>query len=94
MTAQFQSAAERKKKRHIKHGAERGKLKYRCRIQAVFKRNANAFSLNAIVDRRSRRRRHEMICFLISRKLLELAISKFTTTQALIAFTFRPEITS
>ena len=47
-----------------------------CRL---FKRTANAFSLNAIVDvRRRRRRRHEMI-FFISRKLLELATSKFTT---------------
>ena len=40
-------------------------------------RNTEAFSLNAIVDVRLRRR-HEMV-FLISRKLLELATSKFTT---------------
>ena len=42
--------------------------------QMVFKRNANAFSLNAIVN--VRRRHHEMV-FLISQKLLKLATSKF-----------------
>ena len=41
--------------------------------------NISAFSLNAIVDVRLSRRHQEMI-FLISRKLLELATSKFTTT--------------
>ena len=47
-------------------------------VDRFFKRNAKAFSLNAIVDvrRRRLRRRHEMI-FLISWKLLELATSKF-----------------
>ena len=39
-----------------------------------------AFSLNAIVDVRRRRRRHEMCFFGISRKLLELATSNFNTT--------------
>ena len=43
----------------------------------IFKRNAEAFLLNAIVD--VCRRRHEMIFLLISRKLLELATSNFTT---------------
>ena len=47
-------------------------------IYFIFKRNAKAFSLTAIVDvRRRLRRRHEMI-FLIYRKLFELATSKFT----------------
>ena len=60
----------------------------------VYKRNADAFSLNAMVEVRLRRllHSHEMI-FLISRKLLELATSKFTTTQPTIVFTFRPEMT-
>ena len=45
----------------------------------VFKRNAHALSLNAIVDVRLRRyslRRHDF--FRISRKLVELATSKLT----------------
>ena len=46
----------------------------------VFKRNVNAFSLNAIVDvRLRRRRRHEMIFVGRSPKLFKLATSKFNT---------------
>ena len=41
-------------------------------------------SHNAVVNVRPRLRRHEMI-FLISRKLLELATAKYTTT-ALVSF--------
>ena len=43
-------------------------------LLSTIKRNANAFSLNAIADVRRLRCRHEMI-FLISRKLLKLAAS-------------------
>ena len=49
-------------------------------LHDIFKRNAKAFSLNAIVDVRLRRRRHKVI-FLnkyIGKKL-ELSTSKFTT---------------
>ena len=45
---------------------------------SIFKRNAKVFSLTVIVDVRLRRR-HEMIFIIISRKLLVLATSKFTT---------------
>ena len=52
-------------------------LDYNLFYFGVFKRNANAFSLNTIVDiRLGCRHRHKMI-FLISRKLLKLAASTF-----------------
>ena len=60
---------------------------------AFIKQNAKAFSLDAIVDVCRQRRRHEII-FLISRKLLEIATSKFITNWLSIVFTFRPEMTS
>ena len=55
-----------------------------------FKAKRKSVSLNAIVD--VRRRHHEMI-FFISRKLLELATSKFTTGSHRES-TFPPEMTS
>ena len=59
----------------------------------ICKRNANAFSVNAIVDVCPRRRRHEMI-FLISRKLQKVATSKSNTAWPSVVFTFAPERTS
>ena len=50
----------------------------------VTNKNANAFSLNAIVDVR-RLRHHEMI-FLISRKVAQQAASSFATTKSSMAF--------
>ena len=46
-----------------------------CSLNLLFKRNANAFSLNTIIDVRLRRR-HEMI-FEYLQKLLKLAASKY-----------------
>ena len=59
-------------------------------LQLIFKRNVNAFLLNANVDPPAQ---HEMI-FFISRKLLELATSKFYHKLACNSLTFPPEMTS
>ena len=55
----------------------------------VFKRNANAFSLNAIVDVRLRRHRHEMTFLNISETTRASYFKSYH-----IVFTFRPEMTS
>ena len=59
----------------------------------IFKRNAQAFSLNAIVDV-CHRRRHEMILLNISESIRASDFEKFTTRLPAIVFTFRPEMTS
>ena len=70
----------------MQHGDSYGKL---------VKRNANGFSLTAIVNVcLSLCRRHGVIFYKISRKLLKLATSKFTTAQPSIVFTFSLEMTS
>ena len=60
---------------HSKHENDETKARWHL-IYLIFKRNANAFSLIAIVHVRLLLRRHEMIV-LISQKLLKLATSKF-----------------
>ena len=59
-------------------------------LPPILKRNANAFSLNAIVEfrglRRRLRRRHGVILFEY--------LGKFTTTYPTVVLTFRPEMAS